>query len=62
MRGQRSGYAVLGFQMQGLENELVPGADLVAFALLAACVFVFAALFLMRFTFYMSHLTADLGV
>lgn len=48
--------------MQGLENELVPGADLVAFALLAACVFVFAALFLMRFTFYMSHLTADLDV
>lgn len=88
-------YAVLGFQLQCIENELVSAADLVvgypvylaAFALLAVCVLVlawraeaqgarrrslphlaaastlaFTALFLMRFTFYMSHLTIGLGV
>lgn len=103
-------YAVLGFQLQCIENELVSAADLVvgypvylaAFALLAVCALVlawraeaqgarrrptecqaaeaqgarrrslphlaaastlaFTALFLMRFTFYMSHLTIGLGV
>lgn len=104
-------YAVLGFQLQGIENELVSAADLVAgypaylaaFTVLASCALVlawraaakhgngrfsarqgdeaqavspkshrgflaaasalaFAALFLMRFTFYMSHLTVGLGV
>ena len=88
-------YAVLGFQLQCIENELVSAADLVvgypvylaAFALLAVCALVlawraeaqgarrrslphlaaasplaFPALFLMRFTFYMSHLTIGLGV
>lgn len=103
-------YAVLGFQLQCIENELVSAADLVvgypvylaAFALLAVCALAlawraeaqgarrrpaecqaaeaqgarrhplarlaiasalaFAALFLMRFTFYMSHLTIGLGV
>lgn len=88
-------YAVLGWQLQGIENELVSAADLVAgypiclaaFALLAvgalalawraeaqsasrrplhglaaASLLAFAALFLMRFTFYMSHLTVGLGV
>ena len=103
-------YAVLGLQLQGIENELVSAADLVAgypaylaaFALLAvaalalawraeaqsarrglmegqnaeaqdahrrllarlatASILAFAALFLMRFTFYMSHLTLGLGV
>lgn len=104
-------YAVLGWQLQGIENELVSAANLVAgypvylvaFALLvadalvlawrtgakcdgcrppecpsdegrsvsfgssrallaAASALAFAALFLMRFTFYMSHLTVGLGV
>lgn len=88
-------YAVLGFQLQGIENELVSVADLVAgypvylaaFAVLAASALAFAwcaaikrelrqspaplvvasvlafvAIFLMRFTFYMSHLTVGLGV
>ena len=88
-------YAVLGFQLQGIENELVSAADLVAgypvylavFAVLAASalalawctaikrerhqspaplavasIFAFVAIFLMRFTFYMSHLTVGLGV
>ena len=103
-------YASLGLQLQGIENELVSAADLVAgypaylaaFALLAvaalalawraeaqsarrglmegqnaeaqdahrrllarlatASILAFAALFLMRFTFYMSHLTLGLGV
>ncbi|MCB6760039.1 dimethyl sulfoxide reductase anchor subunit [Adlercreutzia equolifaciens] len=88
-------YAVLGFQLQGIENELVSAADLVAgypvylaaFAVLAASALAFAwcaaikrelrqspaplvvasvlafvAIFLMRFTFYMSHLTVGLGV
>lgn len=88
-------YAVLGFQLQCIESELVSAADLVvgypvylaAFALLAVCALVlawraeaqgarrrslphlaaastlaFTALFLMRFTFYMSHLTIGLGV
>ena len=88
-------YAVLGFQLQGIENELVSVADLVAgypvylaaFAVLAASalalawcaaikrelrqspaplvvasVLAFVAIFLMRFTFYMSHLTVGLGV
>ena len=88
-------YAVLGFQLQGIENELVSAADLVAgypvylavFAVLAASalalawctaikrerrqspaplavvsILAFVAIFLMRFTFYMSHLTVGLGV
>ena len=104
-------YGVLGWQLQGIENELVSAADLVAgypaylaaFAVLAASALAlawravirrggcrssecqgdegrsvsfkssraplaaasalaFAALFLMRFTFYMSHLTVGLGV
>lgn len=88
-------HAVLGFQLQGIENELVSAADLVAgypvylaaFAVLAASALAFAwcaaikrelrqspaplvvasvlafvAIFLMRFTFYMSHLTVGLGV
>lgn len=88
-------YAVLGFQLQGIENELVSAADLVAgypvylavFAVLAASalalawctaikrerhqspaplavasILSFVAIFLMRFTFYMSHLTVGLGV
>lgn len=104
-------YAVLGFQLQGIENELVSAANLVAgypaylaaFTVLAAgalalawrtaakcggcrpsecqgdegrsvsfessraplataSALAFAALFLMRFTFYMSHLTIGLGV
>lgn len=87
--------AVLGFQLQGIENELVSAADLVAgypvylaaFAVLAASalalawrtaikrerhqspaplavasILAFVAIFLMRFTFYMSHLTVGLGV
>ena len=75
-------YAVLGFQLQGIENELVSAADLVAgypvylavFAVLkrerrqspaplaVASILAFVAIFLMRFTFYMSHLTVGLGV
>lgn len=88
-------YAVLGFQLQGIENELVSAADFVAgypvylavFAVLAASalalawrtaikrerhqspaplavasILAFVAIFLMRFTFYMSHLTVGLGV
>lgn len=104
-------YAVLGFQLQGIENELVSAADLVAgypvylavFAVLAASalalawctaikrsgcrsserqgdggqpassptppaplaaasILAFVAIFLMRFTFYMSHLTVGLSV
>lgn len=107
-------YAALGFQLQGIENELFSAADLVAgypvylaaFAVLAASalalawctaikrsgyrsserqgdggqpassptppappaplaaasILAFAAIFLMRFTFYMSHLTVGLGV
>ncbi|MFR7403635.1 MAG: dimethyl sulfoxide reductase anchor subunit family protein [Coriobacteriaceae bacterium] len=67
-------YAVLGFQLQGIENELVSALALAwctaikcerrqSPALLAvASVLAFVAIFLMRFTFYMSHLTVGLGV
>lgn len=87
-------FALIGTQLQGVENEMARAADLVpgfpvflaAFAALGgagialawrsralqgrplvlhmvvASALVLAGIFLMRFTFYMSHLTVGLGV
>ena len=53
-------YIVQGGQLGGVANSVVAAADLVR--LLVACLLVFAGVFIMRFAFYMMHLTVGLAV